>query len=97
MENNKYDFDNLSFGEDIVSQKVIKWKEIHNDIFQINNKTLINGKYGAVFMIDLENREGVKYKIYTTKAITEYLHKNNPRFIKIKKDKNDYNVASFAR
>ena len=91
------DFDNVSFGEAIVSQKVIKWKEIHNDTFQINNKTLIHGKYGAVFILDLEDKEGNKYRVYTTKAITEYLHKNNPRFIKVTKDNDDYNIASFSR
>ena len=91
------DFDNVTFGEAIVTPKIVQWKDLNTDIYRINKKTLMNGKYSTIFILDLENRKGDKYRVFTTKAITDFLHNNNPRFMKVAKNSDDYNIASFSR
>ena len=88
-------FNNIEFGETLISPTILKWKDHPAGIHAITSKKLNQSKYGPSYILELMNTEKKVSRVYTPKYVTEYLNHKNPKYIKLIKD-GETNKAQFA-
>ena len=70
-------------------------KDFEEGAYKIVDKLSVVGNFGQSNVLEVADKHDNVSKVYTPKEITEYLHKSNPKFIKVVNN-NGVNQAQFA-
>ena len=90
-----HNFDNVKFNNKLYNNTAKKWKDFDEGVYKIVDKLSVMGKFGQNYILEVVDKHDNVSKVYTPKEITEYLHKNSPKFIKVVNN-NGVNQAQFA-
>ena len=89
------DFNNINFSEKLYNTPATRWKDFTEGVYKIVDKNIVVSKFGQSYLLELKDKDDNICKVYTPNEITEYLHKSNPKFIKVVNN-NGVNQAQFA-